>query len=56
MKLKEFEAPPLGIKPQYLWKEERLTELNEAIARYYFKQLEIPVEWIMERNELIKEK
>lgn len=49
-------SPPLGIIPKFIWQSKRLSELNDAIARYYNANREISVEWIIERNELIRNK
>jgi len=46
--------PPLGLVPKYIRTEERLHEVREAISRYYHAEMEIPVEWIEEHNEIIK--
>ena len=48
------EKPPLGLFPKYLWDEARLQEIDKAIIRYTDRIKEIPIEWIEERNELIK--
>lgn len=44
--------PPLGIKPEWLWKEERLYELNSAVIRYVSENMPIPPEWIEEIKSL----
>lgn len=46
--------PPLGIIPQRLWKEERLHNLRDAI-QIRLGRVEIPIEWVEEYNNLIKE-
>lgn len=47
------EKPPIGLTPKWVWKKERLKEVRDAIARYYDAGLVIPVEWIIEYNELV---
>lgn len=47
---------PIGIIPKYIWDDKRFHELCEAITRYYSKGLEIPIEWIEEYNEYIRNK
>jgi hypothetical protein len=45
--------PPIGLKPKFVNRLERLNEVRGAIVRYYDAKLKIPVEWIEEYNELI---
>lgn len=45
--------PPIGLKPKFINRLERLNEVRGAIVRYYDTELKIPVEWIEEYNELI---
>lgn len=40
--------PPLGIMPEWRWKELRVEELNEAIKRYSEAGLRAPDEWLRE--------
>jgi hypothetical protein len=47
--------PPIGLKPQSVWKEERRCEVKAAIRRYLDDNCQVPPEWIAEYNELIKE-
>lgn len=44
--------PPLGVMPEWRWKELRLQELNEATERYKDAFKEIPDEWIEEKYQL----
>ncbi len=41
----QTEAPPLGVMPEFIHKEHRLKDLNEAKDRYYAAGMEIPEEW-----------
>jgi hypothetical protein len=50
-----MKKPPLGIEPEYIWKGRRVFDLEDAIQRRIGKNFEIPKEWIIERNKLIKE-
>ena len=46
--------PPLGIMPEYIWKEKRRIELQKAIIRYLYVVKKVPEEWIREYNELVE--
>lgn len=55
---KEFttiEKPPIGLVPKEIRLKERLQEVREAIVRYYNADREIPIEWVTEYNDLIKQ-
>ena len=49
--------PPLGLITKKFHKErinvERFNEVCNAISRYYTAGLKIPIEWVVEYNELI---
>lgn len=47
--------PPIGLMPKSIWKEHRLLEVSAAIQRYLDAGCLIPLKWIEEYNELIKE-
>lgn len=51
--------PPIGLTPKKFWNEtvkiSRLKDIEEAISRYTSGKYEIPVEWIEEYNEIIKQ-
>lgn len=51
--LKKMTRPPLGLKPLWLHNEQRLDEIDQAIARYLEAKKEIPQAWVEERNQLI---
>jgi len=53
MKTEENKMYPIGLKPKFVKDLERLNEIREAIVRYYDAELEIPIKWIEEYNELI---
>lgn len=48
--------PPIGLMPKFLWDSERLADIISAINRYLQAEKEIPLEWINEYNDLIKNK
>lgn len=52
----ESEAPPLGIVPRWLHEENRAKALGAAFGRYSAKNMQIPVEWVHEYNELMSRK
>ena len=45
--------PPIGLEPKKIFMEQRLDYVIQAIERYLEVQCPIPVEWIIEYNELI---
>lgn len=48
--------PPIGIEPEWYWKEERYGRLAEAIKRYVDSgSHKIPPDWIDEYNRLCVE-
>jgi hypothetical protein len=49
----KVEMPPIGLKPKFVNRLERLQEVRGAIVRYYDASMKIPIEWIEEYNELI---
>ena len=51
--MKRLKKPPLGIKPQFLVDEERITLLKEAIQRYMDANYPVPQEFIEEYNEKV---
>lgn len=48
-----YVKPSLGITPRFIWNEQRITDIKEAIERRTKAFEEIPVEWINEYNELL---
>ncbi|MDD4775886.1 MAG: hypothetical protein PHG75_05205 [Syntrophomonas sp.] len=49
------ELPPLGLAPKWVWQGKRITEIIEAMNRYITADLEIPIRWVEEYNELVAE-
>jgi hypothetical protein len=48
--------PPIGIMPEWMWKEVRYGDLADAIKRYVDSgSHQVPNEWIEEYNRLCKE-
>lgn len=37
--------PPLGIMPEYIWKQRRMEEVHDAIWRYNAQEKTVPQEW-----------
>ncbi len=52
----KHKKPPIGLFPRKLWEEKRLFDVCLAITRYYQDAREIPIEWVEEYNQLIKNK
>lgn len=50
--LKKTLKPPLGVKPKFIWDEERIKELKGAILRYIDSNWPIPLEFVEEYNDL----
>lgn len=48
-----FSPPPVGIKPKWLHDEHRREEIIEGIIRFHDGKKQIPLEWILEYNELV---
>ena len=46
--------PPLGVTPSFTVYEPRLGEIDQAIERYIDANKEIPIEWVEERNNLLR--
>lgn len=57
--LKQSKEPPLGPTPKFIFesqcKSRRIIELNEAIKRYLDSNRVIPISFIKEYNELVKD-
>jgi len=58
--MSEHERPPIGLRPRFIWLEQRLQEIKDACDRYINAQKPIPREWLDEskviRAELRKRK
>lgn len=52
----KYKKPPLGITPRFIWDEtrnmQRMNEIKDGIDRYCEENLKIPLDWIIEYNEL----
>jgi len=44
---------PLGLAPKWVWQNNRITQIIEAMNRYITANLEIPIIWVEEYNELV---
>jgi len=40
--------PPLGVVPEFIWKEQRFNDLDAAIKRYSEAKKPVPISWISE--------
>lgn len=48
------EKPEIGFYPRFLWLEDRLRDIDHAMNRRIAACQHIPVEWINQRNEVLK--
>lgn len=48
------EKLPIGLMPRKIHREHRFYDVCDAISRYYNANLQIPIEWIEEYNELLE--
>ena len=55
-RLKRGVKPPLGIKPERIWKDQRIEELEAAINRYVDSKTPVPWEWVEELGRLVEVK
>jgi hypothetical protein len=46
--------PPLGIKPKFIREAQRAEDIKQAIYRYLSEGMVVPVEWLVEYNEILK--
>jgi len=46
--------PPLGLMPRRIHEEQRISDIAGAINRYLQAGRAVPMEWIEEYNQLIK--
>lgn len=49
------QSPPVGLKPKFINRLERLNYVKGEMTRYFNSGLEVPIEWVEEYNELINE-
>lgn len=49
------QMPPLGIMPEFIWKEFRIWDLIECLARNRHQE-NIPLEWLIELRLLLNER
>ena len=54
-KIYEAKTPPLGIIPERLWKEQRIWDLIECLARNREEKTEDVYVWLSELTRLLKE-
>ncbi len=48
--------PPVGLKPKFIKDSERLREIKSAMQRYIDAGCKVPLDWVVEYNELIDAK
>jgi hypothetical protein len=48
------QKPPLGLMPRWLADEKRLADVDAALQRYKDANLELPGEWLWERQDLLE--
>ncbi len=53
--MEEKSVIPIGVKPEWLWIELRLDDLNDAIVRFLDVGIVIPTNWVRERELHIKD-
>lgn len=53
--IQQNELNPIGIMPEWLWKQLRYEELEAAMKRYVDAQMQIPSEWMHEYLRLREE-
>ena len=49
---KPLEKPPLGLIPDFIWKEKRLGDIKDAIKRYTEAKMPVPLKWVAEQYEI----
>ena len=47
--------PPLGLTPQYIWKQKRFNEIILVCARYIEQEIPLNPSWIIELKGLIND-
>lgn len=47
-----MDKPPLGVLPKFLWDEQRMVDLTEAINRFMDANEPVPSEWVQELAEI----
>ena len=50
------DKPSLGVMPKSIWDRKRIASLKEGIKNYLDADKPIPVDWVTEYNDLVKEK
>ena len=51
----KLDKPPRGIIPRKIHREQRLKEIKEKIVEYQNDNRTVPVKWIIEYNDLLRE-
>jgi hypothetical protein len=45
------DKPPIGLVPKYIWEQQRVVDICEAMLRYAKNGRKLPAEWIIELEE-----
>ena len=53
---RNIEEPPLGLMPKYVWMDKRIQAIKEAIQRFMEREKQIPIKWVTEYNDLLKDR
>ena len=48
--------PPLGLKPRYMYREERMQDVTNAITNRLEIKEPVPTEWVLEWNDLCRQR
>lgn len=51
----KIEKPPIGLMPKQLHLKQRLEDIKLATKRYFDSSCEVPLKWIAEYNEILKQ-
>lgn len=51
--MSEEKLQPIGVLPEFIWIEQRIKDINDAIDRYKEAKLAHPIKWYIERQMLI---
>lgn len=50
-----IEKPPLGLKPEHIWNEDRLQQIIGALNRYAESGRDLPIAWLEELQRRLTE-
>lgn len=55
-RIKQLKKPPIGIKPHFIWIEQRMEEIRQGINRRIEAKVIVPHEWYIELAQLENER